>query len=154
MSREFTARMVFSPSSSVSALAELAVKNEKTITILDVEIKLLKSTISAGNNLDTLAVGDWVTITGMTHGRAIFASQVVSQPDTFVTGVSTVFVAGDITDISMEVGYAEIAGVKVYLAEAVEISDLVLSIGDYVEASGTLPQIGQPISVERVVKAE
>ena len=129
-------------------------KKGKTITVLDVEIKLLKSTIFASNNLDSLAVGDWVTITGMTHGRAIFASQVVLQPDTFVTGVSTVFVAGDITDISLEIGYAEIAGVQVYLTEAAEISELGLRIGDYVEGFGTLPQIGQPISLERLAKAE
>jgi hypothetical protein len=129
-------------------------RNGSTIAVLGVDVKVLKSTITVNQDLNALTVGSWVTITGLTRGENIFASQIESEDETFVTGVSPIYVAGEITAVSMELGYIEIAGVQMYVGNLEGLQGIDLSLGTYVEVTGTLPQFGQPVSVEQLRTSE
>ena len=122
--------------------------NGSKITVLGVDVKILKSTIT--QDFDTLAVGSWVTITGLTRGQNVFASQIIPEQEIFIPGVSPVYIAGEITSTSVDLGYIEITGVQIYIGNLDGLDSLDLTLGTYVEASGTLPQPGQPVSIERI----
>ncbi len=124
--------------------------DQRSITILGQDIKVLRSTTFSGASFDSLQIGDWTTITGLSSGNKVHASHVIVQSESFVPGVSTVYVGGDILAINTNIGFLTVGDVAVYVGSIDARMWQNLQSGDYVEIYGTLPQSGQPVTATSV----
>jgi hypothetical protein len=123
---------------------------QRTMDVMGQEVRIIGSTNFDGLSLDSLQVGDWATVTGLSKGNQLFASTVVSTGEVFVPGVSTVFVSGDVLALDASKGFFSVGDIAVYAAGIDAASWAQIQIGDYVEVFGTLPQSGQPITATDV----
>jgi hypothetical protein len=119
---------------------------QSTVTVLGQTVHILDSTYLNVGGVEHLQVGDWVTVSGIEGSGDVYASTLSIESSTFINGVSTVFVAGTVSDVDSERGQARIGRALVDLSTLSHAERSLVSDGSYIEVTGILPQFGERIT--------
>ncbi len=109
-----------------------------------------QSVLASRDTLNSLRVGDFVSVNGSIAGAGwIYSDQVSVSDDMYVPGASEVFVTGIPSSIDLSVGTATIGGLKVDYTSSLGGSGF-NGTGDVITVIGTQPSFGGKMLSNRI----